>query len=99
MSFSDYLQLKKLKQVKNTRPFLDASNYVGTKRKLCAILDTEEVDEYGDVVPQNFFGIQILQKFDDCPANTFDGTATTPILFKPPSMTTQNVKTSKHQRF
>lgn len=99
MSFSDYLQLKKLKQVKNTRPFLDASNYVGTKRKLCAILDTEEVDEYGDIVPQNFFGIQILQNFDNCPANTFDGTTTTPILFKPPIMTTQNVKTSKHQRF
>ena len=99
MSFSDYLQLKKLKQIKNTRPFLDSSKYVETKRKLCAVLDTVEVDEYGDEVPQKLFGIQILENFDDCPPNTFDGTATTPVMFKPPRITTQNVKTSKKQRF
>lgn len=99
MSFSDYLQLKKLKQIKNTRPFLDSSNYVETKKKLCAVLDTEEVDEYGDTVPQSLFGIQILQNFDNCPENTFDGTTTTPIMFQPPRITTQNVKTSKNKRF
>ena len=99
MSFSDYLQLKKLKQIKNTRPFAASSNYMQNKRKLCAILDTQEVDEYGDVVPHCFFGINIMENFGDCPANTFDGKVTTPLMFKPPSMTTQNVKTSKNIRF
>lgn len=99
MSFSDYLHLRKLKQVKNTKPFLDSSNYMQNKRKLCAILDTTEVDEYGDVVPHSLFGIPILENFDDCPANTFDGTVTTPVMFKPPRITTQNVKTSKNMRF
>jgi hypothetical protein len=99
MSFSDYLQLKKLKQIKNTRPFLDSSKYAESKRKLCAILDTEEVDEYGDVVPNHLFGIKILDNFDDCPPNTFDGKATTPVMFKPPRITTPNVKTTKHMRF
>jgi hypothetical protein len=99
MSFSDYIELKKLKQTKNMRPFFDSSKYVETKRKLCAVLDTEEVDEYGDTVPQSLFGIQILQNFANCPPNTFDGKVSKPVMFKPPSITTQNVKTSKHTRF
>ena len=98
MSFSDYIQLKKLKQVKNTRPFLDSSNYTENKLKLCAVLDTLEVDEYGDTVPHSLFGISILQNLNNCPVNTFDGKVTKPIMFKPPSMTTQNVKTSKNMR-
>ena len=99
MSFSDYLQLRRLKQVKNTRPYMTSSNYMQHKRKLCAILDTVEVDEYGDIVPHSLFGIPILDDISNCPVNTFDGTRTTPIMFKPPSMTTQNVKTSKNMRF
>jgi len=99
MSFSDYLQLKKLKQIKNTRPFLDSSNYVETKKKLCAVLDSVEVDEYGDIVENSLFGIKILENFNNCPPNTFDGNVTKPVMFKPPSITTQNVKTSKHVRF
>lgn len=99
MSFSDYIQLKKLKQVKNTRPFLDSSNFTENKLKLCAVLDTLEVDEYGDTVPHSLFGISILQNLNNCPVNTFDGKVTKPIMFKPPSMTTQNVKTSKNMRF
>lgn len=99
MSFSDYLQLKRLKQVKNTRPYMTSSSYMQNKRKLCAMLDTVEVDEYGDIVPHSFFGIPILDDISSCPANTFDGKVTKPILFKPPSITTQNVKTSKNMRF
>ena len=99
MSFSDYIQLKKLKQVKNTRPFLDSSNYTENKLKLCAVLDTLEVDEYGDTVPHSLFSIPILQNLNNCPVNTFDGKVTKPIMFKPPSITTQNVKTSKNMRF
>ena len=99
MSFSDYLQLRKLKQIKNTQPFINSSNYMQNKRKLCAILDTTEVDEYGDVVPQSLFSIPILESFDNCPANTHEGPVSTPIMFKPPSITTQNVKTSKNVRF
>jgi hypothetical protein len=99
MSFSDYVQLKRLKQVKNTRPFMTSSSYMQNKRKLCAILDTEEVDEYGDTVPHSLFGIRILENFNNCPANTFDGTTTTPIMYKPPSLTTPNVKTTKNMRF
>jgi len=99
MSFSDYIQLKKLKAIKNTRPFLNSSNYMQNKRKLCAILDTIEVDEYGDVVPHSLFNIPILDNFNNCPANTFTGKISTPIMFKPPSITTQNVKTSKNMNF
>jgi hypothetical protein len=98
MSFSDYIQLRKLKQTKNTYPYFSSANYAAHK-KLCAVLDTVEVDEYGDVVPQALFKIQIHDNMEDCTPNTYDGKVTTPVLYSTPRITTQNVKTSKHQRF
>jgi len=96
MSFSDYIQLRKLKETKNMYPYFSSNNYAQHK-KLCAILDTTEVDEYGDVVPQSLF--KILDDMNNCPPNTFVGKVTTPVINSTPRMTTQNVKTSKHQRF
>ena len=87
MSFSDYVQLKKLKMVKNTRPFINSSNYMANKRKLCAILDTVEVDEYADVVPHSYYGIPIMENFNNCPPNTFDGKVTKPVMFGTPRIT------------
>jgi hypothetical protein len=98
MSFSDYIQLRKLKETKNTYPFFNSANYAQHK-KLCAILDTTEVDEYGDEVPQTLFKIPILDNMNDCPPNTYDGKVTTPVINSTPRITTQNVKTSKHKRF
>lgn len=98
MSFSDYIQLRKLKQTKNTYPYISSANYAEHK-KLCAILDTQEVDEYGDEVPQSLFKIPILENMSDCPPNTYDGKVSTPVVYSTPRMTTQNVKTSKHQKF
>jgi hypothetical protein len=98
MSFSDYIQLRKLKQTKNTYPYFSSANYAAHK-KLCAILDTVEVDEYGDTVAQSLFKIPILDNMEDCTPNTYDGKVTTPVLYSTPRITTQNVKTSKHQRF
>ncbi len=98
MSFSDYIQLRKLKETKNTYPYFNSANYVQHK-KLCAVLDTTEVDEYGDTVPQNLFNIRILDDMNNCPPNTYRGKITTPVINSTPRMTTQNVKTSKHPRF
>jgi hypothetical protein len=98
MSFSDYIQLRKLKETKNTYPYVSSASHVQHK-KLCAILDTVEVDEYGDTVAQSLFKIPILDNMEDCTPNTFVGKVTTPVLYSTPRMTTQNVKTSKHQRF
>jgi hypothetical protein len=98
MSFSDYIQLRKLKETKNTYPYFNSSNYI-KKKKLCAVLDTTEVDEYGDIVPQNLFNIPILDNMNDCTPNTYTGKVTTPILYTTPRITTQNVKTSKNQQF
>ena len=99
MSFSDYIQLRKIKETKNIYPYLNSSNHVQNK-KLCAILDTVEVDEYGDEVNQTLFKIPILEDLiNHCTPNTFVGKATTPVLYSTPRITTQNVKTSKHPRF
>ena len=98
MSFSDYIQLRKLKETKNTYPYLNSASHTQHK-KLCAILDTEEVDEYGDTVAQSLFKIPILDNMEDCTPNTYVGKVTTPILYSTPRITTQNVKTSKHPRF
>jgi hypothetical protein len=98
MSFSDYIQLRKIKETKNTYPYVSSSNYAQNK-KLCAILDTHEVDEYGDTVPPSLFKIPILDNMNNCTPNTFIGKVTTPVITAPPRMTTQNVKTSKHQIF
>ena len=98
MSFSDYIQLRKLKETKNEYPYLNSTSHIQHK-KLCAVLDTVEVDEYGDTVPQSLFNIQILDDMNDCPPNTYKGKVSTPILYTTPRMTTQNVKTSKHHRF
>jgi hypothetical protein len=98
MSFSDYIQLRKLKETKNTYPYLSSAKYAEHK-KLCAILDTPEVDEYGDTVPQSLFKIPILDDMNDCTPNTYTGKISTPVIYSTPRITTQNVKTSKHQRF
>ncbi len=98
MSFSDYIQLRKLKETKNTYPYLSSSNYAEHK-KLCAVLDTPEVDEYGDTVPQSLFKIPILDDMNECTPNTYTGKISTPVIYSTPRITTQNVKTSKHQRF
>jgi hypothetical protein len=98
MSFSDYIQLRKLKETKNIYPYFNSATYAQHK-KLCAILDTTEVDEYGDIVPQTLFKIPILDDMNNCPPNTYRGKITTPVINSTPRMTTQNVKTSKHPRF
>jgi hypothetical protein len=98
MSFSDYIQLRKLKETKNTYPYLSSANYAQHK-KLCAILDTPEVDEYGETVPQSLFKIPILDDMNECTPNTYTGKVSTPVVYSTPRITTQNVKTSKHQRF
>ena len=98
MSFSDYIQLRKIKETKNTYPYVNSASHIQHK-KLCAILDTVEVDEYGDPVAQTLFKIPILDNMNDCVPNTFVGKATTPVLYSTPRITTQNVKTSKHTRF
>ena len=98
MSFSDYIQLRKLKESRNTYPYFNSSNYIENK-KICAVLDTTEVDEYGDEVSPNLFKIPILDDMNNCPANTFKGKITTPVFNSPPRITTQNVKTSKHPKF
>jgi hypothetical protein len=98
MSFSDYIQLRKLKETKNTYPYLNSATYAQHK-KLCAILDTTEVDEYGDIVPNSLFNIPILDDMNNCTPNTYDGKVTLPVIYSTPRMTTQNVKTSKHQKF
>ncbi len=98
MSFSDYIQLRKLKETKNTYPYLSSANYAEHK-KLCAVLDTPEVDEYGDTVPQSLFKIPILDDMNECTPNTYTGKISTPVIYSTPRITTQNVKTSKHQRF
>jgi hypothetical protein len=98
MSFSDYIQLRKLKETKNIYPYFNSATYAQHK-KLCAILDTTEVDEYGDIVPPSLFKIPILDDMNNCPPNTYRGKITTPVINSTPRMTTQNVKTSKHPRF
>lgn len=98
MSFSDYIQLRKIKETKNEYPYLNSANHIKHK-KLCAILDTVEVDEYGDTIPQSLFDIPILDDMNDCYPHAFKGKVTTPILYTTPRISTQNVKTSKHQRF
>jgi hypothetical protein len=98
MSFSDYIQLRKLKETKNTYPYLSSANYAEHK-KLCTVLDTPEVDEYGDTVPQSLFKIPILDDMNECTPNTYTGKISTPVIYSTPRITTQNVKTSKHQRF
>ena len=47
MSFSDYIQLRKIKETKNNYPYFTSANFIQHK-KLCAVLDTTEVDEYGE---------------------------------------------------
>jgi hypothetical protein len=98
MSFSDYIQLRKIKETKNERPYLNSAGHIQTK-KLCAILDTVEVDEYGDTVSQTLFNIPILDDMNNCYPHAFKGKVSTPILYTTPRISTQNVKTSKHQRF
>jgi len=98
MSFSDYIQLRKIKETKNNYPYFTSANFIQHK-KLCAVLDTTEVDEYGDVVPKSLFKIQILDNMNDCTPNTYTGKVTTPVITSTPRITTQNVKTSKHQRW
>ena len=98
MSFSDYIQLRKIKQTKNTYPYFNSSNYIQHK-KLCAVLDTHEVDEYGDTVQQSLFKIFLTDNMNNCTPNTYTGKVTTPVVTAPPRMTVQNVKTSKHQSF
>jgi hypothetical protein len=94
MSSSDYIQLRKIKETKNNYPYFSSANYIQTK-KLCAVLDTAEVDEYGDTVPQHLFKIDILDNMNNCPPNTYTGKVTRPVFIGTPRLTTLNIKTAK----
>ena len=102
MSFSDYIKMKALKQTKNLHrvganiTYLTSADMIQHKR-ICTILDTEERDEYGDVIEKNMFKIPILVDMNDCLANTYKGASTTPVVNSTPRITTQNVKLSKNK--
>jgi len=102
MSFSDYIKMKALKQTKNLHreganiTYLTSADMIQHKR-ICTILDTEERDEYGDVIEKNMFSIPILVDMNDCLPNTYKGTSTTPVINSTPRITTQNVKLSKNK--
>ena len=102
MSFSDYIKMKALKQTKNLHrvganiTFLSSADLAQHKR-ICTILDTEERDEYGDIIAKNMFSIPILNDMTKCLPNTYKGTSTTPVVYSSPRITTQNVKLSKNK--
>jgi hypothetical protein len=98
MSFSDYIQLKKIKETKNIYPYFNSASYAQHK-KLCAVLDTQEVDIYGDVVPHKLGDIPITDNMNNCTPNTYTGQTTTPVMFAPPRSTTFNPKANKHPKF
>ena len=102
MSFSDYIRMKALKQTKNLHrvganiSYLSSADLIQHKR-ICTILDTEERDEYGDIISKNMFNIPILVDMTNCIPNTYKGSATKPVVNGTPLITTQNVKTSKNK--
>ena len=98
MSFSDYIALKKIKETKNNYPYFNSASYAQHK-KLCAVLDTQEVDIYGDEVPHKLGDIPITDNMINCTPNTYTGKVTTPVMFAPPRSTTFNSKVYKHQTF
>ncbi len=98
MSFSDYIELKKIKETKNLYPHFSSGNYAQNK-KLCAILKNKEFDIYGDEVPNKIGDIPITDNMNTCTPNTYDGVSTTPVMFAPPRSTTFNPKVHKHPKF
>ena len=98
MSFSDYIELKKIKETKNLYPYFDSGSYAQNK-KLCAITKNKEFDIYGDEVPNKIGDIPITDNMNNCTPNTYTGAVTTPIMFMPPRSSTFNIKANKHPKF
>ena len=105
MSFSDYIQLKKMKQTNNNFPHFTSAKYAEFK-KMRAILNSCEIDEDGEDLTPSYNTIQITDTALDaqnfvttCPPNTFTGTITLPLYDKPPMITTPNVKTTKNRPY
>ncbi len=105
MSFSDYIQLKKLKQTNNNFPHFTSAKYAEFK-KMRAILNSCEIDEDGEDLIPSYNTIQIpdtaldAQNFvTTCLSNTYTGHVTQPIYDKPPMITTPNVKTMKNRPY
>ena len=105
MSFSDYIELKKMKQTNNNYPHFTSGNYAQFK-KMRAVLNSCEIDEDGEDIPPSFNTIQIKDTVVDpnnfvttCAPNTYTGPITTPIYEKPPMITTPNVKETKNRFF
>ncbi len=98
MSFSDYIQLKKIKETKNLYPYFDSASHVQNK-KMCAITKNKEYDIYGDEVPNKIGDIPITDNMNNCTPNTYTGQVTTPVMFAPPRTSTFNSKVNKHHQF
>jgi len=98
MSFSDYIQLKKIKETKNLYPYFDSASHVQNK-KMCAITKNKEFDIYGDEVPNKIGDIPIMNNMNNCTPNTYTGKVTTPIMYAPPRTSTFNSKVNKHHPF
>ena len=107
MSFSDYIQLKKMKQTNNNYPHFTSANYAQFK-KMRAVLNSCEDDEDGEELPPSYYTIPITitdtivdaQNYvTTCLPNTYTGPVTKPIYDKPPAITTPNVKTTKNRPF
>lgn len=103
MSFSDYIQLKKMKQTHNTYPHFTSANYAEFK-KMRAVLNSCEIDADGEDMVPTYNTIQIVDTILDaenfatmCPPNTYTGPVKLPIYEKPPAITTPNVKTTKNK--